>query len=512
MSFASLAWFARHEIRLAWRDASAILFGGSLKRRIIGGSVLALLFGFFHLLAYSFVSAALRDGIVPDLRTLTLVTGCALLSWCLLLSQAIESVTRAFYARGDLDLILSSPMPAQSLFAVRIAGIAAGASLMAMLLATPVIDVLVILDGPGWLLSHLALSALGILAAAVAVGTTAALFRLLGPVRTRSVAQVVAAIVGAAFAIAIQAAAILSFDDPSRLGVLTSDWLVSRAPSAESIVWLPAKALLRDPASLAVLLLASLALLGAVVAVVAPGFASQAIAARGTALAETAAQIRKRTVFRARPPARVLREKEWVLLRRDPWLISQTLMQILYLLPAALLLWRSFGEGANALAVLVPVLVMASGQLAGGLAWLAVSGEDAPDLVQTAPIAPRQIVRAKIEAVLGIVGIAVAPIIVVVSVLSLETALVAAGGIAIAAASATAIQLWFRSQARRSQFRRRQTSSRIATFAEAFSSILWACAAAFAAQGIWPVAIFTAGLCGLMLLGVRAMSPRATAT
>jgi ABC-2 type transport system permease protein len=48
----------------------------------------------------------------------------------------------------------------------------------------------------------------------------------------------------------------------------------------------------------------------------------------------------------------------------------------------------------------------------------------------------------------------------------------------IAAGSATAIQLWFRVQAKRSQFRRRQTSSRIATFAEAFSSIGWAATSA----------------------------------
>jgi ABC-2 type transport system permease protein len=204
----------------------------------------------------------------------------------------------------------------------------------------------------------------------------------------------------------------------------------------------------------------------------------------------------------------VLREKEWVLLGRDPWLISQTLMQILYLVPAALLLWRSFGDGPNALAVLVPVLVMASGQLAGGLAWLAVSGEDAPDLVGTAPVSPGQVVRAKIEAVLGAVGIAVAPFVVVIAALSPAIALVAAFGIALATASATAIQLWFRSQARRSQFRRRQTSSRIATFAEAFSSIMWACSAALAAQGIWVLAVISGAICGLSLMGIRALSPR----
>ena len=41
-----------------------------------------------------------------------------------MLSQALESVTRAFYARSDLDLILSSPASARKIFAVRIAAIA----------------------------------------------------------------------------------------------------------------------------------------------------------------------------------------------------------------------------------------------------------------------------------------------------------------------------------------------------------------------------------------------------
>ena len=44
--------------------------------------------------------------------------------------------------------------------------------------------------------------------------------------------------------------------------------------------------------------------------------------------------------FRAVSAKRALRNKEWMLLLRDPWLISQTLMQIL-LLPPWLLLWRS---------------------------------------------------------------------------------------------------------------------------------------------------------------------------
>ncbi len=68
---------------------------------------------------------------------------------------------------------------------------------------------------------------------------------------------------------------------------------------------------------------------------------------------------------------------------------------------------------------------------------------------------------------------------------------------AIAAGSATAIQFWFRTQARRSLFRRRQTSSRVATFAEALSSIGWAGTGALAATGTW-----LAVIPGLMVLAI----------
>jgi ABC-2 type transport system permease protein len=58
----------------------------------------------------------------PDTESqtaLVTITASALLS--LMLSQAMESVTRAFYTRSDLDLLLSSPAQAPKIFAVRIA-------------------------------------------------------------------------------------------------------------------------------------------------------------------------------------------------------------------------------------------------------------------------------------------------------------------------------------------------------------------------------------------------------
>jgi ABC-2 type transport system permease protein len=80
-------------------------------------------------------------------------------------------------------------------------------------------------------------------------------------------------------------------------------------------------------------------------------------------------------------------------------------------------------------------------------------------------------------------------------------------GITVAAASATAIQLWFRAQARRSQFRRRQTSSRLATFAEAFSSIGWAATAALA-LAIPVAALVTGAMTSAILAAAWKFSPR----
>jgi ABC-2 type transport system permease protein len=319
---------------------------------------------------------------------------------------------------------------------------------------------------------------------AFAVAMTIALFMTLGPKRTRLVAQVMAAVIGAACVIGLQLAAIQSLGSLSRTEILASSALVASAPESGSILYWPARAAVGDLPALAGVLGFAMLLLGASIALFAPRFGDCATAASGVS------QSAKRRLptsngFRRATPGRALRLKEWLLLRRDPWLMSQSLMQILYLVPPAVLLWQGFGEGEGAVVVLVPVLVMAAGQLAGGLAWLAISGEDAPELVATAPVAAAAILRAKVEAVMGVIGIVFLPFVVAIALMSLWNAMATVLGILAASAAAIQIQHFFRTQAKRSHFRRRQTSSRAATFAEAFSSIAWAGTAALVAAGTW---------------------------
>ena len=150
---------------------------------------------------------------------------------------------------------------------------------------------------------------------------------------------------------------------------------------------------------------------------------------------------------------------------------------------------------------------MAAGQLAGGLAWLTISGEDAADLVATAPMPPGSVIRAKVEVVMIAIAAIFAPLIAALAIASPVQAAVTAIFVIIATVSAAAIQLWFRVQAKRSQFRRRQTSSRVATFAEAFCSIGWA-ATAILAVTIPIAAVISGAMTALMLAATWKISPR----
>jgi ABC-2 type transport system permease protein len=501
----ALSWFARHELRLTWREWLAMMTGGRRRRKRVAIIGLIVFGAIMHLPAWAVIGRYADLKTPLDKSSLIVISATIFLAWALMLSQAIESVTRVFYARADLDLIMSSPARLSHIFSVRIASIALSVTAMALLLSAPFVDVLVAGGGARWFAAFGVVIAVGLSAAASAVAITIALFRLIGPARTRLTAQILAAIIGAGFVIALQIAAILSYGTLSRFAILTSDAATAFAPDQNSIVWWPARAALGDATALLWLLSASLILLGAVMAVFSPRFADTALSASAQGVASR--QGARTKTFRGGSRQQALRRKEFLLLRRDPWLASQTLMQLLYLVPPALFLWRSFSDHSTAIILITPVIVMAAGQLSGGLAWLTISGEDAADLVATAPLSPSSVIRAKIEVVLISIAVVFVPLIAALASVAPLQAVVTAIGIAAGAASATAIQFWFRVQARRSQFRRRQTSSRIATFAEAFSSIGWAATAAL-------VLIIPAGalICGLataaLVAGTWKLSPR----
>src|SRR6202051_4071612 len=188
-STADLTWFARHEIRLAWREWLAMMTGrrGKRKRAVIGLMIFAAI---MHLPAYAVIGRFADLTLPLDKSQLIVITATIFLAWALMLSQAIESVTRVFYARADLDLIMSSPVTLANVFSVPIAAIGLSMIAMALLLSTPFIDVLVIGGGIRWFSAYGVVIAIGLSAAAVAIAATIVLFRLIGPGRGRVGAEI----------------------------------------------------------------------------------------------------------------------------------------------------------------------------------------------------------------------------------------------------------------------------------------------------------------------------------
>jgi len=187
-----------------------MMTAGRRRRMRTAAMVLIAFTAFMHLLAYSIVGRFAGTARDADLATLVVISGSLLLSWSLMVSQAMESVTRAFYTRSDLDLILSSPADAAKVHCVRIAIMALSIALTGMLLAAPFINVLAVLGGARWLAAYAVVLAMGIAATAAGLAFTIVLFRTIGPRSTRLVAQILAAVIGVVFVIGLQVGAIAS--------------------------------------------------------------------------------------------------------------------------------------------------------------------------------------------------------------------------------------------------------------------------------------------------------------
>ena len=468
----SVPWFFAQEFRLQWRELWQGLFGKGGVRRVMLVSFFALILFAMHALANYLITPWAEAGITDSVPALATVTAGMSFFMVMALSQAIESVTRAYYTRGDFDLVLSSPAPARSVFWARSGMIALTSAFLSGLMVSPFVNVLVWRDGAHWLMAYPVAFVMSGSVTALAVFITIGLFKTIGPRHTRLAAQIVSAIVGAALFVGIQTSLILSHGGPGNIAQSIADFLLALSGGGDSVIWLPARAAMGDPG--AFVLLAGFSAILIVLALVVSGrsFATLALAA----LSETATQTHthKAHRFSGASAMALLRRKEWRLVWRDPWLISQSLMQLLYLIPLFVLMLLTAGNAAVAGPVLAAMLAMAAGQLSGGLAWLTLSGEQAHDLVMTAPLKPRAVTIAKIEAIAMMVAIVILPVLVGLALFFPRVLPVAAAGAFLASASAIIVQIMFRSRGDRRHFARREGSPRLATFIEALAAVAWA--------------------------------------
>jgi ABC-2 type transport system permease protein len=156
--------------------------------------------------------------------------------------------------------------------------------------------------------------------------------------------------------------------------LLNSGWLAGDSP-----LWWPIRALFGELLPLIATVAAGAGLFIVVVRFTGRAFVSgtQESTSRPTGRARASGEVRFQHGLR-----RAVIRKELKLIARDPNLIAKTLLQTLYLLPMLFIMLRN-GE---ILDVLAPGIIVLLAGVAGNLAWITISAEEAPDLIGSAPV------------------------------------------------------------------------------------------------------------------------------
>ncbi len=492
---ASWPWLLRHELRLTWRgfDGARLWFMLAL-----GGAVWLAV----HAAAYALLVSAKIVALPPQI---TLLFGMILwLVMSLMLSQAIMLSVNALFDRGDLDLLLSSPLSARTVLTVRGLGIAVGVIAFYFLFITPFAHVGVLMGQFRLAAIYPALLSIGLCVTSLGMLATLTLVRFLGARRARVAAQLLGALIGAIFFLGSQIQSIL----PRARRTELANWFKQNMQAdgvlgPDSVLWLPFRAMLGETVPLVIVVIVGLGTFALVMQLTYKRFLSGtqesvtgSAAQRGTPIA---ADQRSR-YFRASLLRNVL-VKEWRLIFRDPSLIAQTLLQVLYMMPLVFVVFR---DGIDT-AYVMPGVVLIAGSLAGSLAWLTVAAEDAPELIGSAPVSVPHIRRLKALAAVMPVWLLVSPMLVFLIVNRPLHALVFVICIAGCTLSAGLLQVWYPRKANRKDMKTRSKSELLATLMETMSAMGWS-GLALALISSWQWAWVLVPVCVVVALAGPAMA------
>ena len=482
----SVAWLLAAEVRLGLRGMAGKRGASTSKIVLVLISLFVLSGVIFGGLALGFLASRWPLPITP-LSALIVDAACVAL-FTLMLSQTINLAVQALYERGDLDLLLSSPVKPRVVLTVRALAITVVASILYIGLVTPFIITASVLGRPEWLSLFVVLIALALIATALGILLTMGLFALIGPRRTRVVAQVLAAVVGGMMFALSQAYNLMRHDDGGTSGVTGFFLGLTDSPllAANSLLAWPVRALTASPVPLIAIAVTGLILFVAVVRILGPRFASDAAIAVGEK--STPAQTKGADGVFADGLGRAMVRKELRLLARDPQLISQILIRLMYLAPLGFVMFRNAHAG-TASTFGGAGIVFIAGQLAGSFAWIAISAEDSPDLLRSAPIDRSLADRAKLIAALVPTFALTALAIAGFAFLAPLSAIVVTIGSVCCAVCSGLIQVWRQKPATRKAFNQRQRGSLLVNLVELLVQAGWGAATALALAGqLWALA------------------------
>lgn len=382
------AWLVLHELRIATRARKS-----GWVMNVVGALVLI-----GYLALGTMLAVGLRGEVIPVTGmaySITLLASAGLFTF--MTTQAILASQRTLYQNGDLELLLTAPMPPRTVIAAKLVGIVGAIALTFAFLILPLVLPVAVLGHPELFGIVLLLVALALTAACVGLAITLVIARIAGPRAARTAGQVLAALSGGAVFLASQI-----LNGTGREGRRQNAEWIERALhdgfGTSGIGALPGRAAFGD--SIAMLLV-----FGFGFAV----FALTAWAMQGWFLTVyRAGGMHLSRNRRARTPIakhfhrsldRAVLAKEWKLLARDPALAFQLVLRIIYLAPLLLIALRH-DDSLPLAPTLAFSSVLIAGQVIGSLAWLAASAEDAPDLITVSPVDKESLDNAKLTAAL----------------------------------------------------------------------------------------------------------------
>ena len=474
MRAGSLPWLIRHDLRVEWRELSA---QWSTSLAVALGLAALIVLTFLWLLALNLFGPLFEAPFPAELNILTgvLVLGVLPISVMLGINQSIKAV----FERNDLDLLLASPLPTRTVFTSRLLGVASYIFVTFGVFLLPLGVAGLIIGVPRLLGIVPLLIALALCGAALGMLLTLLLVRLIGARGARTLSQVLAALSGAAVILAMQVPALLGGGEFSNEKIVRVAALFQPGGilASDSPLWLPGRTLLLDPlATVITLAAAGLLLLLASVSLhrwFLLGVGSSVTVSRGRRPAATAAL----RFSRSRSLWRTMLDKEWRLLIRDTYLLSQTLLQVVYMIPLAFVLFfnRDLSMTLPLGPLLAAALTMLTGTLAISLSRIVITGEEAMDLLVGSPVPAAQIRRAKLLAALVPVWILSVPLIIGLLLFEPAAGLVAVPAVAATSLSTGFIRLNNPVKVRRQDlFRRQGQGDQVLAFIDGFIPLAWA--------------------------------------
>jgi len=464
------------EARLALRGIADMAGPKTAMRpwRIAGvlAVVCTIIFGVSHLLL---TTAGELDPADPRLQ-ITLTINLAFL-FVLMISAALDSAAYALYARGDYDLVFSAPLPPQTVLLVRALNVFGFTLTKAGLYGAPMLILLAVQRGPHWLAGLPLILALALSATAIAIGLAMGLVRLIGIRSTRVAAQVAAALAGLLVLVMVQWDAIFG---PGPKDALVADYVANPRSFVWQLAMLPARAVTGDAVALLAVVTCAALMAALMFTGLAESFVRNAVLAAGSASAVQSRTRRSRASFGVSPVA-VLMLKERRIILRDPWLLSQILMQCIFLIPIAVITVYRVASGASDASALVPVLIVLCGQIAGGLTWIAMSADEAAELALTAPLDPRVRERARFGAISWLAVMFAAPPLMLLLMFDAWAGLVSLLGVACAIACGIFVNIWHQPRVARIGMIRRRMKSPISV------TLIELLALTMVAVAVWPL-------------------------